>query len=163
MASSAFRRGMRSLGTFDLTYDILIYARQLPEAVELVRAFPNQRFVLDHAGKPDIQGGRLDAWRQGLRQLAAEPHVWCKLSGLVTEAGWNTWTPDQLRPYIETAFECFVPARLMIGSDWPVCTVASSYETTIGTFDDALRGCSDAERDSVFGLTARQFWNLREE
>jgi L-fuconolactonase len=163
MASRAFRRGMRTLGAFDLTYDILIYARQLPEAVELVRAFPNQRFVLDHAGKPDIEGGGLDVWRDGLKQLAAEPHVWCKLSGLVTEAGWNTWTPDQLRPYIETAFECFGAARLMAGSDWPVCTLASSYATTVGTFADALRGCSGAERDRVFGLTAQEFWNIREE
>lgn len=163
MASSAFRRGLRCLARFDLTYDILIYARQLPEAIDLVRAFPNQRFVLDHAGKPDIEGGGLDAWRRDLERLAGEPHVWCKMSGLVTEAGWNTWTPDQLKPYIETAFESFGPARLMAGSDWPVCTLASSYGLTISTFEDALRGCSEGERDSVFGRTAKEFWNLREQ
>jgi L-fuconolactonase len=163
MASSAFRRGMQRLGGFDLTYDILIYARQLSEAIELVRAFPNQRFVVDHAAKPDIAGGGLDVWRKGIEELAAEPHVWCKLSGLVTEAVWNTWTPDQLKPYIETTFECFGAARLMVGSDWPVCTVASTYGTTIRTFEDALRGCSAEERDSIFGLTAKEFWNLREQ
>ena len=121
---------------------MLVYARQLPEVVDLVRAFPSQRFVLDHLGKPDVKGGGHQAWRPHFEELASFPHVWCKLSGLVTEADWRTWTAEQLRPYIETALECFGPERLMIGSDWPVCTLASPYMGTLAVVEDALAGCS---------------------
>jgi L-fucono-1,5-lactonase len=160
MAGPAFRRGIGTLERFALTYDILIYARQLPEAIELVRAFERQRFVLDHLGKPDVKGGGFEPWRRAIQTLSAFPHVWCKLSGLVTEADWAAWTPAQLRPYIETALEAFGPDRLLIGSDWPVCTVAGSYARVMQLVDDALAGCSAAERARVLGGTAQDLWNL---
>jgi L-fuconolactonase len=146
LASAAFRRGLASLERFGLTYDILVYARQLP--------------VLDHLGKPDIRAGGLQAWRPHFQALASFPHVWCKLSGLVTEADWSSWTAAQLRPYIDIAIERFGHDRLMIGSDWPVCTLASSYTETLEVFEDALEGCTESERANVLGATARRLWNL---
>jgi L-fucono-1,5-lactonase len=160
LASDAFRRGIARLDRYGLTYDILVYARQLPEVVAFVHAFPNQRFVLDHLAKPDVKGAGIQAWRPHFEELAAFPHVWCKLSGLVTEAAWGTWTPAQLRPYIETALECFGPDRLMVGSDWPVCTLASPYTRTMAMVEDALDACSSKERASVLGGTAQHLWNL---
>ena len=160
MSSSGFRRGLARVERYGLTYDILVYSRQLPEVLELVAAFPNQRFVLDHLGKPDIKGGGFAAWRRNFTALGGFPHVWCKLSGLVTEADWRSWTAAQLRPYIDTALECFGADRLMIGSDWPVCTLASSYGRTLQTLEDALAGCSAAERASVLGGTAQRLWRL---
>ena len=160
LSSEAFRRGLGRLERYGLTYDVLVYARQLPEVVDLVRAFPSQRFVLDHLGKPDVKGGGHQAWRPVFEELASFPHVWCKLSGLVTEADWRTWTAEQLRPYIETALECFGPERLMIGSDWPVCTLASPYTRTLAVVEDALAGCSSKERASILGGTAQHLWNL---
>jgi L-fuconolactonase len=160
LSSDAFRRGLARLERYGLTYDVLVYARQLPEVLELVHAFPAQRFVLDHLGKPDIRGSGFETWRPAFEELASFPHVWCKLSGLVTEADWRTWTAEQLRPYIETALESFGPARLMVGSDWPVCTVASPYTRTMEIVEDALAGCSSKERASVFGGTAQHLWNL---
>src|SRR5204862_2308650 len=112
---AAFRRGVTALGRFDLVYDILIYARQLPEALRFAAAFPGQRFVLDHLGKPDVRGGGLQEWTRRLRALAALPHVWCKLSGLVTEADWRAWTPAQLRPYLDVTLDAFGPSRVMFG------------------------------------------------
>jgi L-fuconolactonase len=160
LSSPEFRRGVARLDRHGLTYDILIYARQLPEALEFVRALPEQRFVLDHLGKPDIAGGGFDSWRRHFTALAEFPHVWCKLSGLVTEADWQAWTADHLRPYIQTALDCFGPDRLMIGSDWPVCTVAGSYARTLQVVEDALAEYAPAERASVLGGTAQRLWNL---
>ena len=160
LGSDAFRRGILRLDRYGLTYDILVYARQLPQVVEFVRAFPDQKFVLDHLAKPDVKGAGLAGWRQQIEALAAFPQVWCKLSGLVTEADWGSWTAEQLRPYIETALECFGPERLMIGSDWPVCTLASPYSRTMAIVEDAIGGFSSRERASVLGGTAQHLWNL---
>jgi L-fuconolactonase len=156
-----FRRGVGRLERHDLTYDILIYARQLPAAVSFARAFPRQRFVLDHLGKPDIRGGGYDEWRRHFGRMAELPNVCCKLSGLVTEADWTSWTPAQLRPYLDAALEAFGPARLMVGSDWPVCLVAASYAEVIGLVRDALGEYSDDEREQVLSGTAREFFRLR--
>jgi len=160
LASPGFRRGVARLDRYGLTYDVLVYARQLPDAVDFVRALPEQRFIVDHLAKPDIKGGGYAAWRQHFAALAELPHVWCKLSGLVTEADWQSWTAEDLRPYVQTALDCFGPERLMIGSDWPVCTVAGSYARTIQAMEDALGGCTSAERASVLGGTAQRLWNL---
>jgi L-fuconolactonase len=162
LARPAFRRGIAALERHDLPYDVLIYERQMPAAIDFVRAFPRQRFVLDHVGKPDIRRGRIDAWQTQLRRLAELPNVCCKLSGLVTEADWRTWTAGRIRPYIETACEAFGPDRLMIGSDWPVCTLAADYARTMTLVIDALADWSEAERDAVLGGTATRFWKLRE-
>ena len=157
---AAFRRGISTLAAFNLTYDILIYERQFTAAIDFVRAFPDQPFVLDHLGKPDIRAGDRDAWARQMRELARSPNVCCKLSGLVTEAEWSSWTPDGLRPYLDVALDTFGPARLMLGSDWPVCTVAGSYARVMSVVLDWLGTWSDTEREAVLGGNARRFWSL---
>jgi L-fuconolactonase len=158
----AFRRGIAALEHVGLAYDILVFARQLPEVVRFADAFPSQRFVLDHLGKPDIRGNGFDSWRRELDRLAARPHVWAKLSGLVTEADWRAWTPDDLRRYVHAALDAFGPDRLMIGSDWPVCTLAADYRTTMDVVRGALDERPAREREAVLGGTASRFWNLEQ-
>jgi L-fuconolactonase len=153
-------RGIGSLRRFGLTYDILVYARQLPAAVELVRHLPDQPFVLDHVGKPQIRDGRLEAWRNDLRALAAHANVSCKLSGLVTEADWQTWTTEGLRPYLETALECFGPERLMIGSDWPVCLLAGDYGRVVSVATDFVASLTADEQAAVRGANALRFYGI---
>lgn len=160
MLRPEFQRGISVLADFDLTYDILIYPRQLPAAIALASRFPAQRFVLDHLAKPDIRRGLIDDWPRDITRLAALPNVWCKLSGLVTEADWRAWTPEQIRPYLDVAFECFGAERLMIGSDWPVCTLAAPYQRTMSVVIDYVASCSPGERDAVLGGTAARFWKL---
>lgn len=157
----AFLRGMALLERYRLAYDILVYERQLPAVIEFVAKFPSQRFVLDHLGKPDVRRGRLDPWRGHLRRLSTFPNVWCKLSGLVTEADWCGWSSAQLRPYLETAAECFGPGRLMIGSDWPVCTLAASYWQVWEPVLETIAAWPAADSDAVLGGTARDFWSLQ--
>src|SRR5262252_8202766 len=120
-------RGIGQLGRFGLAYDILVYERQLPAALTLTARLPDQRFVVDHLAKPSIKTGALEPWAGHLRELARRPNVWCKISGLVTEADWTGWRPEHLRPYLDVAFEAFGAGRVMFGSDWPVCLVAAPY------------------------------------
>jgi L-fuconolactonase len=155
-----FGRGIALLEEFDLAYDILVYPRHLEVATEFVKRFPEQRFVLDHLAKPDIRRGEIREWASGLRALAAQPNVFAKLSGLVTEADWAGWTAAQVRPYLDVAFECFGAGRLMIGSDWPVCTVAAGYARTMAVVTDYLEGRPEGERAGVLGGNARAFWRL---
>jgi L-fuconolactonase len=157
----AFVRGLGLLADFDLAYDILVYRRHLPVAAELAGLLPRQRFVLDHLGKPDIRGGELKIWERDLRGVAAHPNVWAKLSGLVTEADWSRWTADDIRPYLDVAIDCFGPERLMIGSDWPVCTVAADYRRTMDVVMDYIAQRPAEERDAVLGGNAVKFWNLQ--
>jgi L-fuconolactonase len=159
----AFRRGIALLERYGLTYDILVYARQLPAAVTFARAFPRQRFVLDHLGKPDVRANGYGEWRGHFGDLAALPNVCCKLSGLVTEADWRAWTPAQLRPYLDAALESFGPSRLMIGSDWPVCLAAASYRDVIDLVRDAIAEYSTDERERILGGTANDFFRLKAE
>jgi len=156
-----FLSGISRLEEFDLAYDLLIYAKHLPIAIEFVRRFPRQRFVLDHLAKPPIRGGVLHPWGEQIRELAALPNVFCKLSGLVTEADWTNWRPDHLKPYFDVAWECFGPDRLMIGSDWPVCTVASPYSLTVGAVIKYLEMAGDSWKEKVLGDNARRFYKLR--
>jgi len=156
----SFCRGISVLEELDLAYDILIYPKHLGAAAEFVGRFPRQRFVLDHAAKPVIRTGELREWESGLRRLAEFPHVWCKLSGLVTEADWRHWTADQIRPYLDVAFEAFGPDRLMAGSDWPVCTVAADYGRTMALVREYLNGKPESVRDAVLGGNAQRFWRL---
>ena len=154
----AFQRGITAVERSGLVYDILIYARQLPEAIRFASSFSRQRFVLDHLGKPDVRGGGLPEWRRRLEELAELPHVWCKLSGLVTEADWASWTPAQLRPYLDAALEAFGPSRVMIGSDWPVCTLAASYGDVLALVRDAIAEYSDDEQAQILGGTAEEVY-----
>lgn len=156
-----FLRGIAMLEEFDLAYDILIYTKHLPAAAEFVDRFPRQRFVLDHLAKPPIKSREIESWAAGLRRLAAFPNVFCKLSGLVTEADWQHWKPEDLIPFLDVAFATFGPSRLMIGSDWPVCLVASSYSRTLDVVKSYLQDHSSGERDAVLGGNAQRFWRLK--
>jgi len=154
-------RGISMLQVFELAYDILIYTKQLPTAAEFVSRFPEQRFVLDHLAKPPIRSGSIDAWARGVRELASFPNVYAKVSGLVTEADWHTWKPADIRPYLDVAFECFGPSRLMFGSDWPVCMVAAPYERVVSLVKDYLTEYTEEEREAVLGGNAAKFWRLQ--
>ena len=156
-----FLRGISILEEFDLAYDILIYPRHLQVAAKFVQRFPRQRFVLDHMAKPPIKSGEIRSWAEGIRRLATFPNVFCKISGLVTEADRHHWMPEQIAPYIDVAFESFGPDRLMIGSDWPVCLVAASYERAIGVAKQYLERGSPEERQAVMGGSAQRFWRLK--
>jgi L-fuconolactonase len=156
-----FLRSIAMLEEFDLAYDILIYAKHLPVAAEFVARFPRQRFVLDHLAKPPIKSGAIDVWTHGIRELAAFPNVYCKVSGLVTEADWQAWKPEDFRPYLDAAFECFGPSRLMIGSDWPVCTVTAPYSRVMNLVKDYVSNYAAKERDAVLGENAATFWRLK--
>jgi L-fuconolactonase len=153
-------RGIGTLRRLGLTYDILVYARQLPAALTLAQALPEQPFVVDHVAKPEIRAARLDPWRAGIRRLAALPHVLCKLSGLVTEAAWDRWTPADLRPYLEVVLEAFGPGRLMIGSDWPVCLLAGDYATATGVVRAFIGSLSESEQAAVLGDNAARFYGI---
>jgi len=155
-----FLRGISALEEFDLAYDILIYTKHLPVAAEFMQRFPRQRFVLDHLAKPPIKRGDLDLWAQGIRRLAEFPNLFCKLSGLVTEADWQHWKLEQIVPYLDLAFEAFGADRLMVGSDWPVCLVAASYARWIEVVNTYLRGQKPECRDRVLGGNAQRFWQL---
>lgn len=161
MLRPAFCRGISLLEDLNLTYDILVYPGQLPVAAELVARFRRQRFVLDHLAKPAVRSAEIRQWETDLRRLAEFPHVFCKLSGLVTEADWTRWTPEQIWPYLEVAFDCFGAHRLLVGSDWPVCTVAADYVRTIAVVEDYLAGRPAGERAAVMGGNAVRFWNLK--
>jgi L-fuconolactonase len=156
-----FLRGISILEEFDLAYDLLIYTKHLPITAEFVRRFPLQRFVLDHLAKPPIKSGSVDVWARGIRELASFQNVFAKVSGLVTEGDWQNWKPEDVRPYLDVAFECFGPSRLMFGSDWPVCTVAASYTQVANLVKDYLSKYAAEEREAVLGGNAAKFWRLK--
>jgi len=157
----AFCRGISALQEFGLAYDILIYSRHLPVAAEFVAQFDAQPFVLDHLAKPPIRSREVDTWARDLHRLSRFSNVMAKLSGLVTEADRNTWTLEHIRPYLDLAFNCFGSDRLMIGSDWPVCTVAADYAATMGLVTEYVSRLSREERAAVLGGNAQRFWNLK--
>jgi L-fuconolactonase len=156
-----FLRGISALEEFDLAYDLLIYTKHLPLAAEFVKRFPRQRFVLDHLAKPPIRSRAVDLWARGIRELASFPNVHAKVSGLVTEADWKVWKPEDVSPYLDVAFECFGAKRLMIGSDWPVCTVAASYTRVVNLLEDYMSRHTTEGRQAVFGGNAANFWRLK--
>jgi L-fuconolactonase len=156
-----FLRGIGMLEEFNLAYDILIYPKHLPVAADFVAKFPRQRFVLDHLAKPPIKSGALQPWARGIRKLAAFPNVYCKASGMVTEADWEYWRLADMRPYLDVAFGCFGPQRMMIGSDWPVCEAASPYSRVMDIVKGYIHGFSAGERNAVLGGNAAKFWRLK--
>lgn len=153
-------RGVGALGRFGFSYDLLVFARQLPAAIALVRAFPNQRFVLDHIGKPEIRARKLEPWTAQVLELARLPNVWCKLSGLVTEAYWTRWEAEDFRPYVDVILEAFSPSRVMYGSDWPVCLVAATYARGLGLVNELIGALSADERDAILGGSAVEFYGI---
>ena len=156
----SFCRGISLLEDLELAYDVLIYPKHLPAAADFISRFKAQRFVIDHLAKPKIRAHEIDEWERRMRVIATFPHVYCKVSGLVTEADWSHWNPHDFRPYLDVVFDCFGPYRIIAGSDWPVCTVAASYASTVGILTDYLATRSDQERVAVMGGNAERFWNL---
>ena len=152
--------GIGLLREVGLTYDILVYAHQLPAAVALVRRLPEQPFVVDHIAKPRIREGGIRPWAEQMRELAGCPNVWCKVSGLVPEADWARWRPDDLRPYLDVVFDAFGAGRLMFGSDWPVCLLAADYSRVVELIDSYAAQLPADQRDDLFGGSAVRFYGL---
>ena len=155
-----FVRGVSRLKSFGLTYDLLIYPRQLPAAIGLVQRLPEQPFVLDHCAKPAIASAEMSPWLEDLHQLASFPNVCCKVSGLVTEADWARWSLEGLRPYLEEVLEAFGPGRLMWGSDWPVCLHASSYARWWEVCQEWTARWTPEEKGAFFGQNAADFYGI---
>jgi L-fuconolactonase len=155
-----FQRGMAQLADFSLAYDLLLHPRHLPIATELVRQFPAQTFVLDHLAKPAIADGLVEPWRRDLRELAKCPNVSCKLSGMVTETRWKTWTPGDFQTYLDAVLDAFGVSRLMIGSDWPVCTLSAEYARTLGIVIDFLDQLTEEQRDRIMGGNCARIYKI---
>jgi L-fuconolactonase len=157
MVRPDFLRGIGKLHGFGLAYDILIFPRQLPAALELVAQYPHQPFVLDHLAKPGIKDRAMSPWREQIRELAQAPRVMCKVSGLVTEADLKAWQPDDFRPYLDVIFEAFGPERLMWGSDWPVCLLAATYEQVFRLVESYA---PPATHGALFGGNCARFYGV---
>lgn len=154
------RDGLAAVAAAGLAYDLIVLPHQLPAAIAVAARMPQLTFVLDHLGKPPIASGALDPWAAHIRALAARPNAVCKLSGMVTEAAWDSWSADALRPYTETVLDAFGSARLMFGSDWPVCRLAASYAEVVDVTRMLTADLSDNERRAVFGATATAVYGL---
>jgi L-fuconolactonase len=155
-----FNAGIAVLRGHGLVYDILVYERQLPMATALVDRHPDQVFVVDHVAKPRIRDGVVSPWRERIRELGRHPNVFCKLSGMVTEADPRGWTRASLEPYAQAVLEAFGPSRVMFGSDWPVCLAGCGYSQWLATVRELCGTLSAAERDKVLGGTARRAYGL---
>jgi L-fuconolactonase len=155
-----FNRGVSALREFDLRYDILIFERHLPATIQFVDLHPEQVFILDHIAKPRIKANELSPWRENLRELAKHQNVYCKISGMVTEADFKDWTEAQLRPYFDIALEAFGPRRLMFGSDWPVCLAACGYARWHALVSGWISKLSPDEQACILGGTAVEAYNL---
>ncbi len=160
LSRSEVVRGIRQLGKYGFTYDILVKPNQLEAAIELVRTCPAQPFVLDHIAKPYIKAGEIDAWRKLMYMLGAMDNCYCKISGIITEADWHSWTAEQIRPYLDVALEAFGSRRLMFGSDWPVCLVAGSYRDVVNLAADYVQSLSVQEQQDFWGGNAIRFYGL---
>lgn len=160
MDNANFRRGISLLEKYSYTYDILIHRGQIQEAIQLVKDFPNQKFVIDHLAKPDIKNHELEPWTKQIKALASLPNVSCKISGMVTEADWHNWSYKDLRPYLDVVFDCFGTHRLMYGSDWPVCILASSYTLVKSVLENYIKELSSAEKEQITKINTKNFYQL---
>ena len=162
MTAPEFQRGIAALANFGLTYDILAFDYQLGGAVELVNKFPEQKFVLDHMGKPKISGNPGAKWIANIEKLGKCGNVWCKISGVVTETEDFSWKPDDLFPFLEVVVSAFGVDRVMFGSDWPVCLSAATYNEVLGVVEDFFKNYTTAEKEKIFGRNAAEFYNLKQ-
>ena len=160
MLQASFMNGISLLNKYDFTYDILIFKDQLQYLPKFVSSFPDQPFVLDHISKPDIKTGNIDQWKKDISALAQFQNLYCKISGMVTEADWKVWKKENFKPYMDVVIETFGVDRIMFGSDWPVCLVAASYGEVVGIVEDYFSSFSKDEKDKFFGLNAIEFYNL---
>lgn len=160
MMRDDFQRGISLLSKYRLTYDILIFPKHLGTALELVKQFPEQPFVIDHLAKPQIKEQLFSPWLEQIQELATSTNVYCKVSGLVTEANWHNWKMEDIRPYLDIVFEAFGTDRIMFGSDWPVCKLAGSYTTTCVLMEEYLKDFSEVDKNKFWGKNAANFYNL---
>lgn len=155
-----FCKGISLLNKFDFTYDILVYPKQLKTVIEFVKCFPDQPFVIDHLAKPNIKEGKIEKWKNDIRVVAQFPNVYCKLSGMVTEADWKHWTVANFKPYIDIVLESFGTKRVMFGSDWPVCLLSGSYQQCCEVLEQNTSHLNDEERSNLWGKNAERFYNI---
>jgi len=153
-------RGLGLLEKHDLAFDLLFYVKHLKHAATVAKAFPNLRLVINHLAKPEIKDQKMEGWRENFLAAAKFPNVYCKLSGMVTEADWDSWKAADLKPYVNTALEAFGPDRCMFGSDWPVSVLASSYQGLFDALTECIGGVSQSERAQILGETASQFYRI---
>ena len=161
LVQADFVRGVGHLARFELTYDILIYPRQLPAAIELVAKLPEQKFVVDHLAKPEIRAEKIEPWAALIRELAVNPNVYCKLSGMVTEADWKKWKREDFEPYLDVVFGAFGADRLMFGSDWPVCLVAATYSQVKNIVESYVNRHESNAKANILGGNAVRVYGLR--
>lgn len=155
------RRGLAAVGSAGLVYDLLVRARELPAALETVRGLPDVRFVIDHLAKPPIRDAAMQPWADLMAPFGELPNVSCKVSGLVTEADWSGWQPDEIRPFVDHAIDVFDPGRILFGSDWPVCLVAATYDRVVELAQVLLGGFDDRERAAMMGGNAIRIYRLQ--
>lgn len=160
MLQPAFQNGIAALKEFNLTYDLLLFPKHLPVALQLVEKFPEQSFVLDHIAKPFISRREFSPWREDLKELARNPNVFCKLSGMVTEAKWNNWKEDDFMPYLDIVTESFGTSRIMIGSDWPVCTLSGGYSATMNIVKNYASRFPTEICEGILGGNCIRFYKL---
>lgn len=160
MLSSDFLRGMAALEKFNYCYEILIYPKHLPATLLLVKQFPNMRFVIDHIAKPNIKEQQISEWQKGIELLGKQKNVYCKISGLVTEADWKNWARKDFDPYLTIIKKAFGIDRLIYGSDWPVCLLAADYNEQYTICKQYFRNYTDDERAMIFGTNAKRFYQI---
>ena len=161
MLSEEFQRGISVLKDFSLTYDLLLFPKHIPYALQLIEKFPEQLFVLDHIGKPDIKNKEISFWKEHLTKLAEYKNVYVKVSGMVTEADWKNWRKEDFKAYLDSVFNAFGPERVMIGSDWPVCTVSESYEAVMGIVLDYVKQYASGYENQILGENCSRFYSLK--
>lgn len=161
MLSEEFQRGISVLNDFNLTYDLLLFPKHIPYALQLIEKFPEQLFVLDHIGKPDIKNKEISFWKENLTKLAEYKNVYVKVSGMVTEADWKNWRKEDFKVYLDIVFNAFGPERVMIGSDWPVCTVSESYESVMGIVLDYVKQFASGYESQILGENCSRFYSIK--
>lgn len=160
LKNKVFQENLAVLSTMDYTYDLLIYHYQLPSLIQFVDQLPDNRLILDHLGKPDIKGHEIKEWKENIRILAAHPKIYCKLSGMITEADYMRWTSDDIVPYLDVVGEYFGTDRLCFGSDWPVCLVAGSYEKMMHVVEKWSDQFSSEVKNNIFGNNTERFYKI---
>lgn len=160
MLRPAFMKGVSMLKQFGFTYDILIFAAHLPNTLSFIKAFPDQPFVIDHIAKPNIKMGEIETWEKYMKEISSYENIYCKISGMVTEADWKKWKKENFTKYLDVVVEAFGIDRIMYGSDWPVCTLAASYQQQFNIVKEYFANFSKTEQESFFGVNATNFYQL---
>ena len=160
MLGKAFQNGISQLKKYNLTYDLLVFPRQLPASIKLVEKFPEQLFVIDHIAKPDIKNKVVKGWEEDMKTIAGYSNVYCKLSGMVTETHWHNWSPEEFKVYIDIVISAFGDKRIMVGSDWPVCILSGDYKSVMEIVTKHCEQFSKEEQDNMLGTNCAQFYNL---